>query len=56
MNHWRLVTISSGPVALLVELDGVRDRPRLADEIARLRNLSTIFTRAFAADRRTRPS
>ena len=40
------------PIAFLVELDGVRDRPRLADQIAGLAcSSSTIVARAFAADR-----
>ena len=45
------------PIALLVELHGVRDRPRLADADRRdSRSCSTIFARAFAADSRASSS
>ena len=44
-------------IALLVELHRVRDRPRLADQIAAIAcSCSTIFARAFAADSRASSS
>jgi hypothetical protein len=39
MNHCRLVTISSGRSPFLVELHRVRDRTRLAEQIAALAQL-----------------
>ena len=42
MYHWRLVTISSGRRAALVELHRVGDRPRVAVQLARRRSSSTI--------------